>query len=111
MTQAVDFQILLPRAQDISRIQHIQQTNEQNQQQCFAAHLAHDTEIAQRTVQNPSQTREARIKEEERKQQQSLQHQQEKPFEKKKNASFETSDETIEKTDNANLGRHIDLKI
>jgi|GEM_PF-3350898 len=110
MTQAVDLQVLLPRAQDVSRIQHIQQTNEQTQQQCFAAHLAHDTEIAQRTVQNPSQTKEARIKEEERKQQQSFQYQQEKSLEKKK-APSETSEETIEKTENANLGRHIDLKI
>lgn len=110
MTQAVDLQVLLPRAQDVSRIQHIQQTNEQNQQQCFAAHLAHDTEIAQRTVQNPSQTKEARIKEKERKQQQSFQNQQEKSFEKKK-TSFGTSDVTIEKTENTNFGRHIDLKI
>lgn len=116
MNQTVDFQIIVPRAQDVSRIQHIQQRNEQAQQQCFAVHLAHESERAQKSVQNPPHTREARIKEKEHKDKWSMKHHQKKPSNeeteetnKEKRAS-ETDDEII-KSGTAHVGRYIDLKI
>lgn len=117
MNQTVDFQIIVPRAQDVSRIQHIQQKNEQAQQQCFAAHLAHESERAQKTVQNPPHTRGARIKEKEQKDKWTMHHHQKEPssddeteeINKEKRAS-ETVDETI-KSGFIQVGRYIDLKI
>ena len=64
--KALDLQVMLPRTQEVGRIQQVEQSNEQAQQQSFAAQLSREAELAQRSVQNLPQTREGRIKERER---------------------------------------------
>ena len=45
--KAVDLQVILPKIQDVGRIQQVQQSNEQAQQHSFAAQLLREKEIAQ----------------------------------------------------------------
>ncbi len=61
--RAVDLQVILPRAQEVSRIQHVQQAGEQGQQQALAAAFQQAAEAARATVQQLPEPREARIKE------------------------------------------------
>jgi hypothetical protein len=78
--KALDLQVLLPKTQEVGRIQQIQQKNEYVQQQGFAAQFMQESEIAQRSVQHLSKTREGIIKER-----------------KKQDASLEQDTETSEK--------------
>lgn len=63
--KALDLQVIFPRTQEVGRIQQVQQSNEQAQQQSFAAQLLQEAEIAQRSVQNLPQPREGGIRERE----------------------------------------------
>ncbi|MDR9757551.1 MAG: hypothetical protein ACN4A7_00760 [Thermacetogeniaceae bacterium] len=65
--KAVDLQVILPKIQDVGRIQQVQQSNEQAQQHSFAAQLLREKEIAQRSVQNSPESKEGRIREKEEK--------------------------------------------
>ncbi|MDH7576733.1 MAG: hypothetical protein QHH75_02700 [Bacillota bacterium] len=109
--KSLDLQVLLPRVQEVGRIQHVQQINEQNQQLNFAAHLLKESEATQQTVQNLSQSREGRIKERTREDRQSLTEKkgQKKgtPQEKKEPAPGKTQ----EFLTNLPLGQVVDLKI
>lgn len=106
----VELQIILPRTQEISRIQHVHQRSEQIQQQCFAAHLANESQKAQKSVQNSPHAREVRIKEKENQNRwQNKDNQKEKPSSKEEESS--QSAEETKKYWNAGIGSHIDLKI
>lgn len=112
MTQAIDMQVLIPRTQDVGRIQHIQQTNEQSQQQNFAARLLQESENAQKTVQNLPQTKEGKIKEEGRKKEQFTQQQNMR--ENRSNEADEPSSNQEKAPDqvlSSLIGSVIDLKI
>lgn len=65
--RSVDLQVMLPKTQDVGRIQQVQQFNEQAQQLSFAAQLLREKEIAQRSVQNLPESKEGRIREKEEK--------------------------------------------
>ncbi len=108
--KSLDLQVLLPKAQEIGRIQHVQQANEQNQQQGFAAHLLQESEIAQKTVQNLSQSREGKIQERTRENKQFSRKQSEKEDrhrQEKEPAPAETQDFAK----GSPLGQVVDLKI
>ncbi len=106
--RSVDLQVLLPRVQEAGRIQQIHQTNEQTQQQSFAAHLLREAEVAQRSVQNLPQAREGMIKERERQESRSSQSgSKEKESPKEEKEAFEKSSDF----DKCQLGHRIDLKI
>lgn len=64
--KALDLQVILPKIQEVGKIQQVQQNSEQAQQQIFAAQLLRDAEIAQRSVQNLPQPKEGRIREREK---------------------------------------------
>jgi len=65
--KAVDLQVILPKTQDVGRIQQVHQSNEQAQQHSFAAQLLREKEIAQRSVQSLPESKEGRIREKEEK--------------------------------------------
>ncbi len=108
--KSLDLQVLLPRTQEVGRIQHVQQINEQNQQLSFAAHLLHESESIQKTVQHLSQPQEARIKERTRDERRSSARQKNE----KKGAPHEKQPVPEEKQEligSLLLGQIVDLKI
>lgn len=108
--KSVDLQVLLPKAQEVGRIQHVQQVNEQVQQQSFAAHLLQEAEMAQKMVQNLPQAREGKIKGKAREDKQTF---------KRKRGQKDVPEEQLdtdleelqEPTKKSFLGRIFDLKI
>jgi len=57
----VDLQVLLPKVQEVSRTQQVQNQGEQNQQQQFAAQLKKESQHLQQQVQNTPKSLGSRI--------------------------------------------------
>ncbi len=106
--KALDLQVMLPRTQDVGRIQQVQQSNEQTQQQSFAAQLLKEAEIAQRSVQNLPEAREGRIRERE-KEKEGFDSQQESRQGTSRDG--ERSPEQGQEVSKSSPGQLIDLKI
>lgn len=111
MNQSVELQIILPRTHEISRIQHVNQRSEQIQQQCFAEHLANESQRAQRSVQNSPDAREARIKEKENQSKWHNKNNNKREDSSTKGGEPSPKEEETERHWDVRVGSHIDLKI
>lgn len=102
----IDMQVMLPKVQEVSRTQQIQNQQEQNLAQQFSAELQKKTKQADSQVQTTKESAGNRVKKDKRKSED-----QDSSDSKRRSSAEEDQEDPNSEPKDPNLGTHVDIKV